>query len=97
MAEQVDLVTPVTKPSITNYRVSYMNLDIDNARITVFLTANNGETLQKVYDSTTAPAGATLLHALNTGNFATNSLLRAVYNRLIADGVIAGTVTGAAT
>lgn len=97
MAEQVDLVTPVTKPSITNYRVSYMNLDIDNARITVFLTANNGETLQKVYDSTTTPTGATLLHALNTGNFSTNSLLRAVYNRLIADGVIAGTVTGAAT
>jgi hypothetical protein len=97
MAEQVDLVTPVAKPSITNYRVSYMNLDIDNARITVFLTANNGETLQKVYDATTTPTGATLLHALNTGNFTANSLLRAVYNRLIADGVIAGTVTGAAT
>jgi hypothetical protein len=94
VAEQIDLTTPVAKAVASSFRVSYMNLDIDNARITVFLTANNGDTLQKVYDATTTPTGATLLHNLNTGNFSVNSLMKAVYNRLIADGVIAGTVSG---
>jgi hypothetical protein len=97
MGEQLDLATPVTKPAITNYRVSYMNLDLDNARIVVFLTANNGDTIQKTYDATTTPSGAVLLHNLNTGNFSVNSLMKAVYNRLIADGVLAGTVSGVAS
>lgn len=94
MAEQVDLSAPVAKPSTANYRVSYLNLDVDNLRISVFLTANNGETLQKVYDATTVPTGATLLTALNRGNFSVNSLIKAIYNRLIADGILVGTISG---
>lgn len=93
--EQIDLTTPVTPPSTTNYKVERMTLDIFANTILVQLKGNNGEVLSKLYDATTTPTGATLLHSLNVGNFSTGpSLLKTTYNRLIADGVLSGTVSG---
>ena len=97
MAETVTPPAPIAKPSITGYTLDYLNLDVGNLRILVVLKADTGETIQKVYDSTTTPTGATLLTALNRGNFSTNSLIKAVYNRLISDGVIGGTIGGTAS
>jgi hypothetical protein len=90
--EQVDLTNPIT---VSNYHVQKMLLDVDEKSITIYLKDNIGGTIiTKIYSEVTNPTGATLLHNLNTGNFTVNSLLKAVYNRLINDGVINGTVSG---
>jgi hypothetical protein len=88
------LTTPVTVTT-TTYTLTYLGLDVAGNRIVVNLTSNTGVLLSKTYDNTTTPTGATLLHTLNIANFTTNSLVKAVYNRLIADGVIpAGSISG---
>lgn len=92
--ELVTLTTPITPPTLSAYHVERLTLDVDAGRISVQLKGTNGEALSKVYDSTTTPTGATLLHALNVGNFSVNSLLKAVYTRLLTDGVLVGTVSG---
>jgi hypothetical protein len=91
--ELVTLTTPQTQTA-TTCTVDYIGLDLTNARIVVQAHTNVGPLSPKTYDASTVPSGATLLHALNTGNFSTNSLLKAVYNRLSTDGVCTGTVSG---
>jgi hypothetical protein len=91
--EVVTLTTPQTATA-TNCTVDYVGLDVTNARIVVQVHTNVGALTPKVYDATTTPTGATLLHSLNIGNFSTNSLLKAVYTRLSTDGVCTGTVSG---
>lgn len=92
--EAVTLTTPIAQPSIATCHVSRMALDFDANVIAVALACNGGNGISKQYDATTTPTGATLLHNLITGNFAVNSFVKAVYNRLIADGVITGTIAG---
>jgi len=98
--ERVDLTAPITKPSTLNCALDYLTLDPDlvtpvNGRIMAVLHCDNGDTIQKVYDATTTPTGQTLLSTLNTSNNSTGtSLIKRVYNRLITDGVITGTVSG---
>lgn len=94
MPESVDLTAPIAKPSITNYALDYLTLDVGNSSILVVLKGNTGDTIQKVYNSTTTPTGASLLSALNTSNNSTTSLIKRVYNRLISDGVLVGSVSG---
>lgn len=92
--EIVTLTTPQTATA-TSCSVNYLGLDLSASRIIVEVTLSpTGAKAQKVYDGTTTPTGATLLHNLNTGNFSVNSLMKAVYNRLSTDGVCAGTVGG---
>lgn len=94
--ETVTLSTPVAQTT-TTYRVQLITLDLDASTVYVQLRGTNNELIQKTYGPNTTPTGATLLHALNIGNFSTNSLLKAVYNRLLTDGVLpAGSVTGVA-
>jgi len=94
--EAVTLTTPIVKPSTSACSLDTLLLDVKGARIVASLTCNNGDQVTKQYDSFTTPTGATLLHSLNIGNFSVNSLIKAVYTRLITDGVITGTVTGVA-
>lgn len=96
MAESVDLTAPVARPSITNYALDYLTLDVGTSTILVVLKSNAGDTIQKVYNSTTNPTGAALLSSLNTSNNsgANPSLIKKVYNRLLADGVLVGNVNG---
>lgn len=98
--EAVTLATPIVKPSIASCALDYLVLDPDmaapaNARIMAVLVCGT-DTVQKVYDATTTPTGASLLSSLNTSNNsgANPSLIKKVYTRLIADGVITGTVAG---
>lgn len=92
--ELVTLTTPQTQTA-TSCSVNYLGLDLAANRIIVEVTLSpTGAKAQKVYDATTTPTGATLLHSLNIGNFSTNSLLKAVYTRLSTDGVCTGTVSG---
>jgi hypothetical protein len=93
MAEQLDLAAPVSVITST-YVVRYIGLDLAASRIVVELVSNQGGVLTKVYDGSTTPTGAALLNALNTSNNTTTSLVKHVYQRLIADGVVAGNISG---
>jgi hypothetical protein len=92
--EIVTLTTPQVQTA-TSCTVVFVGLDLGNSRIVADVVLQpTGQRTQKVYDATTTPTGASLLHALNTGNFSVNSLMKAVYNRLSTDGVCAGTISG---
>lgn len=92
--EIVTLTTPQTQTA-TSCSVTFVTLDLGGSRIVVeVVLVPTGVRTQKVYDSTTTPTGATLLHQLNIGNFSVNSLLKAVYARLSTDGVCIGPVSG---
>lgn len=91
MAEQLDLTAPVVPPSITNYKVRYLELNWDAATIVVGLKGTNGESFRHAYSGTTA---TTLMNSLNTLNMSTTSLQKRILNRLVTDGVLAGTVSG---
>lgn len=90
--EVVTLGTPIVRTA-NGCALDTLLLDVTRARIVASLLCG-GEPVTKQYDQFTTPTGATLLHALNVGNFSTNSMIRAVYLRLITDGVISGTVSG---
>lgn len=94
--ERVDLTTPVTPPTLSNYHLERLIIDVDLCVISAQLKGTNGEALVKIYNSTTVPTCATLLTQLNKANFSGGnpSLIRVIYNRLITDGVIVGTVSG---
>lgn len=95
VAQEVHTLTVPTSVTTTTYTITNVVLDAQNSRIRVELVSNTGVILTKVYDSTTTPTGATLLHTLNTSNFSVNSLIKQAYNRLVTDGVIpAGSVGG---
>lgn len=95
--EAVTLTTPIAKPATSSCTLTSLYLDIAATRIVATLSCNNGDQITKQYDSFSTPTGATLLSSLNvSANSAGNSLIKKVYARLIADGVMAGTVTGIA-
>lgn len=95
MAEQVDLSTPITKPSITSYRVRSITMDwgvtVDQAFISITVIGPNNEESHFSYERQTA---RTLLNQLNTMNLTSNSLQRRILARLIADQHLAGTIAG---
>ena len=89
--EQLDLTTPETAPNVTNYRVDALVLDWAGARIDVRVSGTNGEKKSFTYTGTTA---TTLMIALNKANLTTKSLQRRILERLVTDGLYAGTVSG---
>ena len=95
MPERVDLTVSQTKTT-TNYQLRHLSLNIISKQIAVELVSDTGGVITKVYDSTTTPTGATLLSQINASDNRTVSMVRKVYNRLVADGVLAGTVSGTA-
>ena len=92
MAELITLATPVSGPTLTNYSVRQIVFDRDLPRIEVRLKGNNGEDFRHIYQSTTATA---LMNVLNTKNFSSTSLHTEILKRLVNDGVLAGTISGA--
>ena len=93
--ERATLTSPLTHPSDTYCDLSSVTITMNPATISASLVCEQGTTLLKTYNSTTTPTGATLLHSLNIGNFSgATSMIHSVYNRLITDGVIAGTISG---
>lgn len=91
--ESVTRTSPIVTTSSTVH-VSYIGFGIDAGTIVVELTDNNGAITTKVYDATTTPTADALFKSVNTSDNRTVSLIKKVYNRLIADGVITGTVSG---
>lgn len=91
MPELLTLTAPLVPPSVTDYRVTGLSLNFGGQKITIQLTGTNGETLQHSIVGSTA---IDLMVALNKANLATKSLQRRVLERLVADGVLAGTISG---
>lgn len=90
--EQIDLTAPITKPSITYYRVSRLELDWDAARIEIHLKfVLTGEEFVTGYTGTEA---TNLMVIMNKKNFSTNSMQKTILQKLIADGKISGTISG---
>jgi hypothetical protein len=95
LAQEVHTLTAPAVTTTSTYTISYVGLDVANSTIRVDIVSNTGLHVFKTYDASTTPTGATLLHNLNTANFTTTSLVKQVFNRLQADGVIsAGSVSG---
>lgn len=92
MAEQVTLTSPITFPSITFYKVAELRLQRqDPPHIYIRLVGTNGEHFDHSYEGS---AALNLIIALNKANLSTISLEKRIFNQLIGDGVLSGTVSG---
>ena len=88
--ERATLTVPVVATN-SEYRVSRLLLDWDNAAITIYLKGSNGEDKACSYSG---PVATTMMVGLNKANLSTRSLNQRIFDRLIADACIAATVTG---
>lgn len=92
--ESVTLSTPEVTPQITtsDYRVVLLHMNWERASINIHLRGTNGELKEARYDGATATG---LMQGLNTANLSIKSLHRRILERLIADGKLAGSISGA--
>ena len=92
MAEQINLTTPISEPSTTFYKVMSLNCDWENARVNIYLkdTVSN----KRQHFEYVGTVAADLMVLMSKKNFATTSMQRVILNKLIADGYLAGTISG---
>ena len=90
--EQVDLLNSVQPPAVSNYRIDRLVLDWASACIDITLRDNVGGTISATYSGQEA---TDMMLILNTANLTNNSLHKRTLNKLIADGKLAGTISGA--
>ena len=91
-AEQINLTTPITKPPITNYKIDSLVLNWSGAIITITLfDPVSGEKPVFSYYGTVA---TNLMIALNKTDLSVKSLQKRIFEKLIADGKILGTISG---
>lgn len=90
MAEALTVTTPPVPAVSKDYTVMRLELDWENSRIAVKLQAG-GETVGHAYQGAQAVA---MLRALNKADLSAQSLHRRILQRLIADGVVAGAISG---
>jgi hypothetical protein len=101
LAEDLVLATPEVIPQITTstYRLVGLSLDWERATIVIRLRGANGETKTFTYGGNDAPLAEkqkalNLMIALNKADLSVKSLQRRVLERLVADGLLAGAVSG---
>lgn len=108
MAETLTLTIAETKPANPKYDIAGINetwLPAGQEAIEIRLVGVNGEVKTVLYGPLGligptglvvpgSPTGATLLKAQNKMNFSVNSRQKRIFQQLITDNVIAGTVTG---
>ena len=103
MAEQVTLPAPIpTTVTQTKWELDEFYISVKRGLITAYLLGDDGSTKLVSYptpaptNNPLQPTGASLLTSLNTANNsgANPSLVKRIYNRLITDGYITGTVVG---
>ena len=93
-AERVNLTTPdQATPGTTTYRIAQISFDWEQTRVAVVLVGTNGERKEVVYGQNTGARG--MMRALNKADFSTKSLHRQLMEKLLADGHLAGTISGA--
>ncbi len=86
MTEQVDLTTPAA-----SVKIASLMLDWRNKIISIGYVTDIGSVAYHTISETEAE---TLMILLNKANLTTNSLHRRTMQKLIADGVVAGTISG---
>jgi len=91
--ERLALTTPKPLPTqVTGYSVSALLLKWEpTPQIVITLKGEDGLYTEQVYEGTVA---TTLMVGLNKANLTTRSLVQRIFDRLIADGRIMGTVQG---
>lgn len=91
--ERLTLTSPLPQPAqVTGYTISKLCLTVEpTPQVQAVLRATDGVQHDEVYEGATA---TTMILALNKANLSTRSLNQRIFDRLIADGRIAGTVTG---
>jgi hypothetical protein len=91
--ERLTLTTPKPlPPQVVGYTVSSLLLKWEpTPQIVITLKGEDGTYTDQVYEGATA---TTLLIQLNKVNLSTRSLTQRIFDRLIADGRIVGTVAG---
>ena len=93
-AEQVDLTTPdQVQAGTSTYSVAQLTLDWEHGRIVIRLVGDNGERKEVVFGD--ADNARAMMRALNKTDLSTVSLHRRIMERLIADGHLAGSISGA--
>lgn len=89
--EKLTLTTAVTFPNIVDYKILRLILDWQEEFIDIKYQANTGETKSYRYFGTQA---RTMMLQLNKVNLSTKSLHKRIWEQLIVDGIITGTITG---
>jgi hypothetical protein len=91
--ESVTLTTPEVTPAVTttDYRVVYLLLEWEQGLIVIHLRGTNRERKEVRY---TGPEAVTMMLTLNTANLTVKSLHKRILEKLVADGKIAGAITG---
>lgn len=92
MAEQLDLTTPIAKPSVAAYTIASLFLDWLGSRIVISIIGSDGTGFVAEYSGA---AAVTLMTALNSANLSVKSLYRRILEKLVLDGKLpAGSVSG---
>lgn len=91
MAEILTLSTPVTSPTITNYKLVALSFDIEAQSISMTAKSNTGSYLSRVINGAVA---VTLMNQLNTANLSVKSLQRRVLEYMAMQGDFTGSVIG---
>lgn len=103
MPERVNLATPKAKPPGTAIELERLLIDLKAKSVFLQWLYDNGDAGSAAYPTpapvdaqgvATQPTGAVLIAGLNVANLSTRSLVRRIYERLLADGHLAGTVAG---
>lgn len=91
MPERISLTTPIAPPTRATYTLKRLSLEPLDERVYIELVGNDGKTLEHTYTGTEATV---LMVVLNKANLSTNSLHKRLFTKLIADGVLAGAISG---
>lgn len=89
--EQIDLQAPAP-PVVMHYRVARLYLDFPGEVIRIELVGSDASERMFFYRG---PEAVTLMLFLNTANLSTKSLHRRIMEKLLADGKLTGTISGA--
>jgi len=97
MSETLTLDTPITRSSIGGFTISRIILTWEPPRLVqVELVGDDGvERRAFAWSDTAEEATATqMITGLNKANLSLKSLHRRIYERLVSDGYLAGTIAG---
>ena len=92
--ERLDLTVAEQPPSNASYAVASLQLDWERGYIHINLKGANGERKTCLYGPNSSPSAESLMVALNKANLSTRSLNQRIFDRLIVDGCVVGTVAG---
>ena len=84
--ETIKLTTPET---VLNYSLVYLRLNFKKGKVVLMLEGENGKEVRFVFNDYTAQ-----LNALNTANLSIKSLIKRIFEKLIEDGSLIGTIEG---